>query len=372
MGFAPFLSGGMTHWSGNFDTFVGKVLQIDRESFSFVTGKIGKTMEIIEKNSAGKSGVLGVALLAAGVALLVWSLLILPPSPASGFPWEFSLAVASFLPLTAGCWHFNNLLLRRRDPSYRYGNDGRGGGDAIAFAILVIVAGALLLGFNSGVLLSEWRRVFISWQMVFLVVAMTEYARGHITWGSILLAVGGFFIIRRLAPLYPDIAASGAGVSFWPALLIIAGVLILGSVIFKPRRVGWYEDCGRSDRKDKDRNGKVTRASGVIDITTVFGGSEQVCLDPEFRGGSISTVFGGVKLDLRRTGLPEGATYLKVESVFGGVEIDAPEEWVIEIRNESVFGGFADKRLPALNPGYTDGRKLVINASSVFGGGEIK
>jgi hypothetical protein len=119
-------------------------------------------------------------------------------------------------------------------------------------------------------------------------------------------------------------------------------------------------------------NGKGSRASGVIDITTVFGGSEQVYLDPEFRGGTISTVFGGVKLDLRRTGLPEGVTWLTIESVFGGVEIDAPEEWVIEIRNESVFGGFHDKRLPAMGPGYTDGRKLIIRASNVFGGGEIK
>ena len=332
-------------------------------------------MEIIEKNNSSKMGTLGVVLLAAGVALLCWSLWMLPHSPVYGFPWEFTLAVVAFLPVMAGGWCLGSLIRRRSGNTiYRYGDDGNGG--SIPFALLVIIAGAMLLGFNSGVLPFEWRRVFFSWQMLLLVGSMTEYARGHFTAASVMLAVGGFFILRRLAPLYPDIAASGAGSSFWPVLLIIAGVLILGSIIFKPRRRAWHENCCHESRENewngKEWNGKGTRASGVIDITAIFGGSEQVYLDPVFRGGTISTVFGGVKLDLRRTGLPEGITYLTVESVFGGVEIDAPEEWIIEIRNESVFGGFHDKRLPAVNPGYDDGRKLIIKASNVFGGGEIK
>jgi predicted membrane protein len=327
-------------------------------------------MEIIEKNTRSWLGPLAMVLLAAGVALLCWSLWLLPRAPAFGFPWEFSLAVVSFLPIAAGGWCLGTMV-RRGDSSYRYGDEN----NALPFALGVIAAGAILLGFNSGVLLHEWKRVFFSWQMLLLVISMSEYARGRFTWGSVLLAVGGFFIVRRLAPLYPDIAASGAGDNWWPILLIVAGILILGGIFFKkPCRGGWYENSnhGNCNRKRNDRNGHRSKATGVIDIEVIFGGCEQVYLDPEFRGGKISTVFGGVKLDLRRTGLPEGMTYLKVESVFGGIEIDAPEEWVIEIRNESVFGGFADKRLPAVNPGYEDGRKLIIHASNVFGGGEIK
>ena len=337
-------------------------------------------MEIIEKNDSGtarnsgnstKTGPLAVILLAAGAALLCWSLWILPPQPAWGFPWQFTLAVISFLPIAAGCWCLNALVLRRRDPSYRYGSDGHHGvGGVVEFALLFIVAGVTLLAFNYGVVPGEWRRVFFSWQMLFLIGAMSEYARGRFTWASVMLAVGGFFIIRRLAPLYPDIAANGAGDNWWPVLLIVTGVVILGGIFFKPGRDNCYH--GNCEGKGKNWNAKRSHTSGVINIEVVFGSNEQVYLDPEFRGGTIATVFGGVKLDLRRTALPEGETYLKVESVFGGVEIDAPEEWTIEIRGESVFGGFIDKRLPAVNPGYTDGRKLIIKASSIFGGGEIK
>jgi hypothetical protein len=329
-----------------------------------------ENMEIIEKNNSGKLGVLGVVLLAAGFALLGWSLLALPPAPAYGFPWEFALAVAAFLPIAAGGYCLGTLANRRRDPSYRYGSDRHNGG-LIPFALLVIIAGVLLLGFNSGVLAGEWKHVFFSLQMLLMVGAMSEYARGRITGASIMLAVGGFFIIRRLAPLYPEIAASGAADSWWPVLLIIAGVLILGSIFVKPSHGGCHNRkhcCGNGTKFGNEG----TRASGVIDTEVVFGGSEQVYLDPVFRGGRISTVFGGVKLDLRRTTLPEGDTYLKIESVFGGIEIDTPEEWAIEIRSESIFGGFVDKRLPPVGGGYDDGRKLIIKASCVFGGGEIK
>ncbi|MDR2883010.1 MAG: cell wall-active antibiotics response protein [Alistipes sp.] len=339
-------------------------------------------MEIIEKkNDSGRTGILGVLLLAAGLALLCWSLLALPSSPAWGFPWEFTLAVASFLPIAAGGGCLNTVVMRRRNPSYRYGRDRHGDHNGtVTFALLIIAAGAVLLGFNSGVLAYEWRRVFFSWQMLLLVVAMAEYARGGFTGASVLLAVGGFFIIRRLAPLYPDLSASGAGDSWWPVLLIVAGILILGSIFFKrPCRGGWYENChhvnhgNRADCTDKDRpRDRGTRASGVINTEVVFGGCEQVYLDPVFQGGKIASVFGGVKLDLRRTSLPEGDTWLTVESVFGGVEIDAPEDWIVEIRSESFFGGFDDKRLPPLDGNYIEDRKLIIKVSCVFGGGEIK
>jgi predicted membrane protein len=346
-------------------------------------------MEIVEKkNNPGAMGVLALTLLAAGAALLGWSLWMLPTAPAYGFPWAFTMAMAAFLPVAAGGWCLGAMVSRRRNPSYRYGSDGHeGSGGSIPFALYVIAAGVLLLCFNSGMLPYEWKRVFFSWQTLLIVLAMSEFARTHFTAGAVLAAVGGFFVVRRLTPLYPEIAASGVGENWWPILLIVAGVLILGGILFKPRHGGWAHancgcgcGCGGSERDGlklpnlnlDEAHRRRSKASGIIDINTVFGGSEQVYLDPEFRGGEINTVFGGVKLDLRRTELPEGETYLKVTSVFGGVEIDTPEEWVIDIRNESLFGGFYDKRLPALGKGYPDGRKLIIKASSVFGGGEIK
>jgi predicted membrane protein len=97
---------------------------------------------------------------------------------------------------------------------------------------------------------------------------------------------------------------------------------------------------------------------------------EQVILDPVFKGGMIETVFGGMELDLRRTSLPEGETYLYVKAVFGGVEIKAPEDWLIEIRSEAVLGGVTDDRIKSQNMDHT--RKLIIVANAVFGGVTVR
>ena len=312
---------------------------------------------------------MSVLLLAAGVALLGWSLYMLPMYPAYGFPWAFAGVVVSFIMIAGGGWCLNVLVRRRRDRNFRYGQNGSDG--AVMLGLFAIVAGVLLLCFNSGVLPGIWKPVFFSWQMLLLTIGTIELARGRFWGGGVCLIVGAFFIVRRLELVYPDITASGIEISFWPVLLIIVGVLILGGIIFKPRRRKCCGDGSRWEMKCGDRS-KMSGASGYVDISSVFGSNEQVYLDPVFQGGQISTVFGGVVLDLRRTELPEGDTYLKIESVFGGVEIYAPDGWTIEIRNESVFGGFSDKRLRIEKETYADGRKLVVMASNVFGGGEIK
>jgi len=369
-------------------------------------------MEIIEeKNKSARTAPLGALSLVAGMALLGWSLLSLPHSPAYGFPWMFLLAVGGLKLILLGGRLLDSLLGVRNMERFRAEYRSK-----LPFALMVIVAGVMLLGFNSGVLTWEWRRVFFSWQMLLIVIGLTEYTAMRITSGTVLVAVGGFFIVRRLSDIYPDIALFAESDMWWPVLLIVAGLLVLGSIFSRPRgghrrhsfgrscRTGGNRgDRGRYDGRAKaataedadgaddamaaavnrtdtnahdccrnTRSGSHSHAKGVIDIEVVFGGCEQVYLDPVFRGGKISTLFGGVELDLRRTSLPEGDTYLRIESIFGGVEIDMPEEWLVELRSESIFGGFNDKRLPPVDGSYTEGRRLIVSTSCIFGGGEIK
>jgi len=83
-------------------------------------------------------------------------------------------------------------------------------------------------------------------------------------------------------------------------------------------------------------------------------------------------VFGGVELDLSDCRLAEGVGTLEINSVFGGSVLYVPKDWNIEIRKNQVFGGFEDNR-PKNNTEIIDKSKtLIIQASAVFGGGEIK
>ena len=84
----------------------------------------------------------------------------------------------------------------------------------------------------------------------------------------------------------------------------------------------------------------------------------------------IEVTFGGIELDLRRTTLAEGDTFLNINVVFGGVEITAPDNWDIEIRPNRFAGGIEDSRVKGLEKDRS--RKLIIIAKCTFGGIDIK
>ena len=102
----------------------------------------------------------------------------------------------------------------------------------------------------------------------------------------------------------------------------------------------------------------------------MFSGVKQVVLDELFRGASIRNSFGGTELDLRRTDIPLGETYIDIECNFGGVEIYVPLDWKIELQANAFLGSCEDKRIPGIN--IDQSRVLVIRGNVSFGSIEIK
>jgi len=115
---------------------------------------------------------------------------------------------------------------------------------------------------------------------------------------------------------------------------------------------------------------EVGNNDGKLNYRYVCGGGEQVILDPVFRGGNIEVICGGMQLDLRRTSLPEGDTYLYIKAVAGGVEISAPDEWIIEFRQSGYAGGMHDSR--AKRAELDRSRRLIIVADCKMGGVDVK
>ena len=121
-----------------------------------------------------------------------------------------------------------------------------------------------------------------------------------------------------------------------------------------------------------DSSGQGVTADGVYAQSVVFGGAEDVFLEPVFRGGAIDVVFGGVDLDLRKTTLPEGDTHLSINAVFGGVEVRLPDNWKVEQKISAVFGGVDDDRKKQSHIEVDNTRKLIITGDVVFGGVDIE
>lgn len=246
--------------------------------------------------------------------------------------------------------------------SYRSGyNKG------IGFGLVLMLIGVLFLGFNFGLIPMPLKSVIFSWQMLLIFLGVVNLLKRKLIPGMVLVFIGGFFI---LPIIFPGIDANFAHV-YWPLLLIAAGIIILLQRVVGPE---WGFGSWSQEPHYKQNNHHPHQKGGQnadgFSKNSVFGSGEHIVLDPEFKGGELNAVFGGLSLDLRRTNLAVGETRLEVNAVFGGITIFVPNDWLVETHLDTVFGGFQDNRMvkEPLDPT----RKLVITGSCVFGGGEIR
>jgi predicted membrane protein len=207
--------------------------------------------------------------------------------------------------------------------------------------------------------------------MLLFVLGCAGLCHIHYVSGIILAAIGTFFLVPRFSEIFSGTAFGGSFLStWWPIFIIIGGLLIFFSILLKPKKLILTCHHQRGAWENNHCATQSENSDGVINYKLVFSGMEQVILDPVFKGGYIETVFGGMELDLRRTSLAEGETFLYVKAVFGGVEIKAPDNWLIEIKSDSTLGGVVDDRSKSQDMDYS--KKLIVVANAVFGGVTIK
>lgn len=243
------------------------------------------------------------------------------------------------------------------------------------FGVLLVLAGIVFLGFNFGWLNSDFRRVIFSWQMLLVVLGIISMCHRHIFSGLVLLVTGTFFIMPRLAQAMPDafywVDVDNFTSTYWPVLLIIGGIFIVLQWIFPPKwkKVNHYTNAAHKDYEYYHLN-RLNSLNPAFERNSIFSNIEEIILEPEFKGGEVNAIFGGVTLDLRKTALPEGETVLEMNAIFGGVNIFVPKEWNVELHLSSIFGGFDDKRSKD-EDAVDRSRKLIVVGSCIFGGGEI-
>ena len=238
-----------------------------------------------------------------------------------------------------------NTMENNGQPTVRHGLKTK----SLVFGLLVLGLGFIWLLRNFGMISERAWDVIFSWQMLLIAIGVVNIAndssRGV---GWILVAIGGFFMVSD----YYDLPTSFRHV-FWPALLIVIGlVLIFGS--------------GRIFRR---RNFTISKGEDFIEEVAVFGGRDRVVNSLSFRGGKIVSVFGGSKIDLTKAELAPGNIEIEIVSIFGGSTLLIPTDWNVKLEVFNIFGGYGDKRVR----GQVDFNKTVIvKGVAIFGGGEIK
>jgi predicted membrane protein len=225
--------------------------------------------------------------------------------------------------------------------------------------------------------------------MLLIIIGISTICKRHVFHfhGLPLLCLGIFFIIPKVAEVFPSTFSCIDRVNFiavyWPLLLIVGGIILILHIPvsnnWRLRRhysrynkrfgngYGHGHGCfwGNNDFRRKENCSQEENFSK----TSVFSNGRYV-VDTEFTGGELQAIFGGIEFDLRKAHLPEGETSINIEVVFGGVSLFVPDNWLIEVKIESVLGGIDDARRIVETVDVS--RKLIIKGSAVFGGVEIR
>ena len=233
-----------------------------------------------------------------------------------------------------------------------------GGMNVIFTASILIAAGLIFLARNLGLIDYNVFRIFISWQMLLIVLGLNSIIKKQPVGGVVLISVGLFFLIPRLTGLgYHWIA------TYWPILIVLIGILLLFK-LWKPGVCMFNRTSFGNDNSFKSEDGFITSSNA-------FGSVNQICLDPVFKGARISNSFGSTLIDLRRTTLAAPETYIDIDCSFGGIEIYVPHNWTVKSNLQHFFSGNDDKRFWANGVQDTE-HKLIIRGNISFSGVEIK
>jgi len=241
---------------------------------------------------------------------------------------------------------------------------------------LIVTAGALFLAKELGAEIPQW---IFTWKMFLIAVGLiigVKHKFMHPGW-LILVLVGGAFL---LADIYPSIAIKPL---LWPVLIIIFGLFI----IFKPHKKRrehhwkkWQKFHQHNHRHNHGYNRgyntdcfveETTTNEDVLDYTTFMGGIKKIVLTKNFKGGDVTTVFGGAEMNFMQADF-EGTTTLELTCVFAGTKLIIPSNWEINSELVSAFGSVEDKR--PVQPKNTEGstKTLILKGNVFFGGIDIK
>ena len=178
-------------------------------------------------------------------------------------------------------------------------------------------------------------------------------------WGFLLVALGILLLLDHLDVVqFEDIVHN-----YWPLILIFWGLSILAG----RRRHTPETLADQSEAVSYD----------LLHQSSVFGNVHTSITSPNFKGGSVSTVFGDCIVDLSKASFDTGEHLLRLHSVFGNTTLILPKDAAVSVSANSVAGrlsilgqhkeGISSAMNIATQNYDSATNRLQINISKVFG-----
>lgn len=220
-----------------------------------------------------------------------------------------------------------------------------------------LILGLLLTLDNLNIFRFDLPDYLFRWYSILIIVGVFLAAvREKIGFGITLIIIGGIFLLDEMAYYYYWNFEFRDIFDLWPLILVGIGL----SLILKRNRDNSYEKKNLEDEMD------------YVDEIAVFSGAERVVTSREFKGGKLTSIFGGTSLNLTNADLARGTNVLDVFTMFGGNDIRVPADMNVKVKVTAIFGAFADERKVINENEDNDGKELVIKGLVLFGGGEVK
>ncbi|MBI1938451.1 MAG: hypothetical protein HYS25_10030 [Ignavibacteriales bacterium] len=237
---------------------------------------------------------------------------------------------------------------------------------SIWVGLILIAIGALLVFHNYNFFYFDVSDFIFSWHTLLLIIGIIILSKSkNSAVGIIFLIIGLLGSANHFFPFVWDFAFG----DLWPIFLILIGLFVL----LRRKEMPVHKTETEHEHKDCFHDTQPTGVyNDTIDESILFTAVHKVVTSDKFRGGKISLLIGGAKIDLTKSKLAEGENILDINCIFGGCTIIVPGEWKIIANVNAVFGGVDDKRY--INPSVVsdDGSILLIRGSVIFGGIEIR
>ncbi len=250
---------------------------------------------------------------------------------------------------------------------------------------LILVAIGLILILDNITFIPNFIPWWIwTWQFLLITIGVFSLlTTDKVGPGVILIGIGSIFLLSDILPdIWPGffhLFADDANL-FWYLVLIVVGVSLIlrrrgdrsdhdgGPGRWNSRRHGWNHNNG------DDSKSTFTDSSNTdyIDEVAIFGGGKKIITSDNFKGGKVTTIFGGSEIIFSKSQLAPGVCEIEVFSMFGGWGMVVPQHWQVKSEVVAIFGGISDKRILNSDAVKDNTSQLIIKGFVMFGGGEIK
>lgn len=194
---------------------------------------------------------------------------------------------------------------------------------------------------DGGDLIAGW------WPVAIVALGIFQGSAGAATRRSatVLVLVG-----LGLLAVTSGVLGSEAWSYVWPVALVLIGLWIL---------LGWGRRYGSRPADDE-----------VVEGIAVLGSARLATRSQTFRRASVTSILGGVTLDLTEALPVAGGADISITSLLGGVTVLVPHGWLVEIRGLPILGSWddtTDRAAVGPNP-----PRLEIQVLVALGGIEVK